>query len=368
MDEPLVLAPVDFVALTNQTLEFAMPFVVIEGELAEFKVRKNQWVYFKVKDEFATVDCFGTVYMLPGPLDEGMVIRVSGRPRLHERFGFSFSVQSIQPAGEGSIKKAYELLRAKLEQEGLFDESRKRRLPYPPQSVAVVTSAEGAAVGDFKKILSARWPFVDVQVFDVFVQGEKAPESVEQAFKELNTMSQLPDVIVLIRGGGSAEDLAAFNDERVVRAVASSRIPTLVAIGHEQDISLAELAADLRASTPSNAAELLVPDRLFELEQLKIQARRIEKALGMFTQRLSTEIAENTRTLRNGIERIFRDEYAQLEHYSTELRLVSPKHIMERGYVVVRSSEGVMRSSHALKSNQTVELLFHDGSKHATID
>jgi exodeoxyribonuclease VII large subunit len=147
----------EFVELLNQTLEFAYPDLVIVGELANFRVSKNRWVYFDLKDEQASVKFFGTVYNLPGPLEDGMLLKVWGQPRLHNLYGFSITVMNIQPSGEGSIRRAAKLLQAKLASEGLFDETRKRPIPYPPQRIGLITSKQSAAYADFVKILQARW-------------------------------------------------------------------------------------------------------------------------------------------------------------------------------------------------------------------
>jgi exodeoxyribonuclease VII large subunit len=251
----------EFVALLNQTLEYAYPSVTIVGELANFRVSRNKWVYFDLKDDNASVKFFGSVYQLPGPLEDGMLLKVRGVPRLHNLYGFSVNIAQIQPTGEGSIKKAAQLLQAKLAKEGLFDESRKRPLPYPPARLGLIAAKQSAAYADFVKILNARWRGMAVEHIDVQVQGEAAPAQLVAAIEQFNSHVEPPAALVIIRGGGSAEDLAAFSTEVVTRAVAASRVPTLVAIGHEVDLSLAELAADRRASTPSNAAELLVPDR-----------------------------------------------------------------------------------------------------------
>ena len=261
MSPELTLTVSEFVAVLNQTLEFAYPNVTVSGELANFRVSKNRWVYFDLKDEESSVKFFGTIYQLPGPLEDGMMLAVSGMPRLHPLYGFSVNVVSIRPVGEGSIKKAAKLLEAKLAGEGLFDLERKRPLPYPPTHIGLITSAESAAYRDFVKVLGARWGGIKISLIDVQVQGEVSPAQLVAAIEQFNQAAEPPEVLVVTRGGGSAEDLQAFSTEQVTRAVAASRIPTLVAIGHEVDISLAELAADQRASTPSNAAELLVPDR-----------------------------------------------------------------------------------------------------------
>ncbi|HSC38637.1 MAG TPA: exodeoxyribonuclease VII large subunit, partial [Chitinophagaceae bacterium] len=275
MPNDLTVSVSEFVALLNQTLEYAYPSIVVQGELANFKVSKNRWAYFDLRDETASVRFFGTVYQLPGPLEDGMVLAVKGTPKLHPLYGFSVTVQSMEPTGEGSIKKAAALLEAKLKAEGLFESSRKRSLPFPPKSIGLITSAESAAYRDFIKVITARWGGLEINLIDVQVQGEPAPAQIVAAITQLNQMASPPDVLVITRGGGSAEDLQAFSTEQVTRAVAASRIPTVVAIGHEVDVSLAELAADQRASTPSNAAELLVPSRRAVLKQLILQRQHM---------------------------------------------------------------------------------------------
>src|SRR4051812_38117160 len=195
----------EFVAVLNQTFEYAFPDVVVTGELLNFRVSKNKWVYFDLKDDEASVRCFGTVYHLPGPLEDGMLLNVRAMPRLHPQFGFSLNVTNISPAGAGSIRKAADLLQAKLVAEGLFDPERKRPLPYPPAHIGLVTSGESAAYADFNKIINARWSGLQITHVDVQVQGEAAPAQIVDALDQLNTMAEPPEVIVLIRGGGSAE-------------------------------------------------------------------------------------------------------------------------------------------------------------------
>src|SRR6266540_4574397 len=185
MQEPAFTVS-EFVAVLNQTLEYAYPNTVISGEIANFRVSKNRWVYFDLKDEQASVRFFGTIYQLPGPLEDGMVVAVRGVPRLHQQYGFSITVQSIQPVGEGSIKKAAALLEAKLAAEGLFDEERKRALPYPPRRIGLITSGESAAYRDFIKIINARWGGVEIVLLDVQVQGEAAPGQVVRAIEYCN--------------------------------------------------------------------------------------------------------------------------------------------------------------------------------------
>src|SRR6266496_3827609 len=238
----LILGVSDLVALVNQTLEYAYPSVIVEGEVASFKVSKGRYVFFDLKDETSVVSCFMTVYQLRTSLEDGMKIRVVAQLKLTPWGKFSLTVREVVPMGAGSIKRSFELLRAKLEKEGLFDAARKRDLPKLPARIGLIASVESAGYADFIKILNARWGGVDVAVADVLVQGTEASRQIIEAIQYFNEQAEPVEVVVVVRGGGSAEDLAVFNDEPLVRTVAASRIPTLVGVGHEIDTSLADLA------------------------------------------------------------------------------------------------------------------------------
>lgn len=363
----VVLSPTDFVALANQTLEHVFGRAVLEGELSNFRVSKNKWLYFDLKDEYSKVACFASIYALPGPLEDGMVVRVTGVPRLHPQFGFSITAQTITPAGEGSIKKAFLLLKKKLTDEGLFDDARKRHLPSIPQTIALVASVESAAYADFVKILSARWPFVALQLFDTQVQGDAAPEQLVRAITAANEQAELADVLVVTRGGGSADDLSAFNDERVVRAVAASRMPTIVAIGHEIDESLSELAADLRASTPSNAAELIVPDRLAERQQ--VQALR--DALNGSARSFVDLAVADSRFVRQQVQAAPIRMIDTVTAESAQVRLLldayNPRAILARGYSLTRKKNQVLHSVSQLAKDEFLQIELQDGTVEAVV-
>lgn len=365
MDE-LVLSVTDFVGLLNQTLEFAYPVVVIEGEISNFRVSKNKWVYFDLKDEYSSVKFFGTVYQLPGPLEDGMLLRVRGNPRLHNLYGFSVTVQTMQPVGAGSIKKAAALLQAKLTAEGLFDPSRKRLLPFAPTKIGLITSGESAAYHDFIKILNERWQGVDVVLADVQVQGDLATGQIVRAIEYLNTHEDV-EVIVITRGGGSADDLAAFSTEQVTRAVAGSRTPTVVAIGHEVDISLAELAADQRASTPTNAAQMIVPDRTSELAKLAVWRAGVAD---MIRQKYATSLRRNQDSiilLHDLISRFIDKSRHGLELRQQVLQAFNPSAALKRGYAIVRAGGAVVRSVNDVKSGQPIVIDLADGNIKAKV-
>lgn len=350
-----------YIAVLNQVLEVSLGGVVVVGELANLRVSKNRWIYFDLKDEESVISCFGTVYQLPGPLEDGMLLRVRGTPRHHNLYGFKINVQSIAPAGEGSIKKAAQLLQAQLAKEGLFDEHRKRLLPPVPHRVALVTSLQSAAYADFIKIINARWQGLEIEVIDVQVQGEAAPAQIAMAIEQFNSHSDLSEVLVLIRGGGSAEDLAAFSTEQVTRAVAASRIPTLVAIGHEVDLSLAELAADKRASTPSNAAELLVPDKKSVRSHLKQQLSSLQSYAGsaiLGGRQRNKSIAD---TLANSLDQKIRTSSHFLDSNKELLRALNPGNVLNRGYAIVRYQGRAIKTPIGVKTGSRLDITLARG-------
>jgi exodeoxyribonuclease VII large subunit len=367
LPDEVALSVSDFVSYLNQTLEIAYPSVLITGELTNFRVSKNRWVYFDLKDDFASVRFFGTVYSLPGPLEDGLMVQVRGTPKLHPLYGFSITFQTIQPVGEGSLKKAAALLEAKLAAEGLFDPSRKRILPYPPQRIGLITSGESAAYHDFMKVLKGRWGNVQIRFADVQVQGEAAPRQIANAIEYMN-QHEAVEVLIITRGGGSAEDLAAFSTEIVTRAVAVSRIPTMVAIGHEIDVSLAELAADVRASTPSNAAEQLVPDRRHAIEQL---AQQLEMLDSMWQQKLDAVrqlLVDQRDILETGLRNRF-DVFRQyLQNVKQLVTLLDPQAALRRGYAIIKVKGKVITSADQVTLGDSADIILQKHLLRATIE
>lgn len=332
----------DFIALTNQTLEYAYPSVQIEGEVASFKVNQNKFVFFDLKDSGASVGCFMTIWQLRLPIEDGMKVIIEATPKLTQWGKFSLTVRSIRPSGEGSLKKSFELLKAKLEKEGLFAPERKRQLPGIPTHIGVITSTQAAGYADFVKILNDRWGGVRVDVAHVQVQGTAAPDQMIRALRYFNEAEQPPEIIVLIRGGGSADDLSAFNDELLVREIAASRVPTIVGVGHEVDESLADLVADVRAATPSNAAQIIVPDR----EEMRRTIRTVH--MQRIVTVLDRVVHQSQLGIRESLESIFEKLNNHLESIEEGLaarRLVlaqlDPKRVLERGYALVRGQLAV---------------------------
>jgi exodeoxyribonuclease VII large subunit len=368
MDPELVYSPSDFVDIFNQTVDYAYPRVVIEGEISSYRIAKGRWLYFDIKDDNATLRCFGTVYMLPGPLQDGMLVRIVCVPRLHPQFNFSLNIQTIMPVGEGAIAKQAELLFKKLSAEGLFALERKRSLPYPPERLALITSSESAAYADFTKVLRHRWPFCSIDVYDSQVQGINAPQQIVEAFDLVNLQGDPYDVVVVTRGGGSAEDLAAFNDERIVRAIAASRAPTMVAIGHEVDESLAELVSDTRASTPSNAAELLVPNIESVLGEIKSIKSTVNGLVGSIITTQKARISSVMGGIQTKLNNLITHSINQLNHDREVLKLLSPKEVLRRGYSMVRMGGKLIRLGSGLSVGDQVDIIFTDITRKATIN
>lgn len=270
----------NFLAVVNQTFEVAFNGAVeVEGEVASFKPYPPKYAFFTLKDEDGSVNCFVGFSNLRTPIEEGMRVVVRAAVRLTVKGKFSLTVQEVKPLGAGHLKRSAELLKAKLAAEGLFDTERKRPLPPYPARVAVISSTQAAGYADFMKIAGERWGGVQFIVANVKVQGDGAADQAVRAIAHCNQLAEPPEVIVLIRGGGSAEDLASFNDERLVRAVAGSRVPVLTGIGHEVDESLCDLAADVRAATPSNAAQLLFPDKHEVRRQLELRMGNVSEMI-----------------------------------------------------------------------------------------
>lgn len=343
----------EFIALTNQTLEYAYGSVVIEGEVASFKVNQGKYVFFDLKDAGGSVGCFMTVWQLRVPIEDGMKVIVTASPKLTQWGKFSLTVRAIRPSGEGALKKSAELLRLKLEKEGLFAPERKRPLPPLPRQVGVITSTQAAGYADFVKILNDRWGGLVVDVAHVQVQGAEAPDQMIRALDYFNGREELPDVIVLIRGGGSADDLAAFNDELLVRAIAASRVPTLVGVGHEIDESLADLAADVRAATPSNAAQLLVPDKQEIIRSAKQRVASILPKVGQAIEQQRMHINNQLRQALETIEREADRRYERLQSMRQVLAELDPKKVLARGYALLRGTQAVGETLE-IETNQAI--------------
>lgn len=352
----------------NETLHSAIPALIVEGEVSGFNINRGKFIFFDVKDDESTLSCFMMAFALKFPLEDGMKVRLLVEPTLTSKGRFSLTVRELQPIGEGSLKKAFDILKKKLEAEGLFEDSRKRPLPLFPTRIAVVSSRGAAGWADFSKIIDARWGGLHIELADVGVQGLNAPTEIVSAIQWLNQQAEPANVLVIIRGGGSADDLAAFNHEEVVRAVAGSRIPTVVGIGHEVDMSLAELVADVRASTPSNAAQLVVPDRAEYISKIQKNRYYLEESIARFITN-QTDGIDNCKTLlHERTERYFSKTH---EHISGLIRVIdqlSPQSALNRGYALIRAKDRIVSRMSDVTIGEKISIELRDGTLGATVD
>ncbi|MFZ2803992.1 MAG: exodeoxyribonuclease VII large subunit [Patescibacteria group bacterium] len=382
-----VLHVSEFIEIVNGVLRETLgaELFAVEGEVSGYRVSQGQWVSFDLKDEKALVNIFMPLWNLNVPIEDGARVRVFGLPRVYPKYGkFSLSAERIELAGEGALKKALALLRQKLEKEGMFDVSRKRMLPRFPSRIALVASRESAAYGDFIRVVQERWGGLEIDVYHVLVQGERAAKDIVTAIEQ--AQSEPYDVLVMTRGGGSLEELMAFNDERVVRAIHASRIPTLVAIGHERDITFAEEAADVRGSTPTDCARRLVPDRrdaLYELATLTAAIDTsfiahiedghlaIDRAMhapeAWLTERrmaLEALTAASSSAVATWVKRLG-------EELSSNVRLLAsldPNAVVKRGYAILKGADGKsLTSVKQLSVGANVRISLKDGDAGATV-
>lgn len=325
----------DFIATSNDIFEKSFPSVLIEGEISSFKVNQNKFVFFDLKDEESVLGCFMTVWQLRFPLEDGMKVIAQVKPKLTNWGKFSLTVEKITPKGEGSLKESLEILKEKLTREGLFDENRKRRIPQDLQKVAVISSTQAAGYADFIKIINERWGGLKIIVAHTQVQGMAASDQIIRAIDFLNSQSELPDVIAIIRGGGSADDLAVFNDEKLVRAVANSRVPIITGIGHEIDQSLCDLAADFAASTPSNVAQILTPNKFDEMRFLRSKILRTNDLLLSKIAELKKSNREKNQEIRDRILQNILDQKREIQAKKRILESYNPQNILAKGYALI---------------------------------
>lgn len=323
-----------FVDVVNQTLDYAYPSVNVQGEVASFKVNQGKWVFFDLKDEESSVPCFIPLFQLRMPIEDGMKVVVCGVPKLTKWGKFSFTVKQILPVGEGNIKKSFEMLKKKLQAEGLFDTARKRPIPRPLHKIGVISSTGAAGYADFCKILNARWGGLEVQTAHVQVQGMDAPDQIIRALKYLNEKAEV-DIVAIIRGGGSADDLSVFNDEKLAREIAASRIPVITGIGHEVDESLADLVADVRASTPSNVAEMLTPDRKAEIAKIRGRVWTVNKKIIQDIENIEARATRMVMEAGRGVEAKIIAARNELLSRKKVLEGLNPERVLKRGYAIL---------------------------------
>lgn len=355
-------------------LQFGGISVLVAGEISGFKghYASGHW-YFSLKDGESQISavCFKTANQrIRFDPENGTEVICGGRLGVYEQRGsYQLYVETMEPKGVGMEALALEKLKLKLLEEGLFEASRKRPLPFLSQKIGVVTSPSGAAVRDVIKVVYRRSSNVEVIVSPASVQGENAPMEIVRALDRLYRMDAL-DLVVVTRGGGSKEDLKAFNDEAVVRKIAASPLPVVSAVGHETDVTLADLAADVRAATPSVAAELAVREKSEIAGDLRLLRKRLDRALSnrveMFSMRLDSLAGAFRHHMTSRLERLERD----IENCSARLGSLNPFGVLERGYAIVSEEKTgrVVEDSSALGKKDKVVVRFHRGRAFCTVD
>ena len=320
--ERKILTVTELTEEIRKILEGGFSSVWVQGEISNYKRAPSGHSYFTLKDDNSQVKSVmfkGQSRFLKFKLEDGLKVLGWGRVSVYSPRGeYQLVVETLEPVGLGSLMLALEQLKAKLSAEGLFEVSRKKSLPRKPQTVGVVTSATGAAVRDIIRIIQRRSPGVNVVVSPTSVQGEKAPGEIIAALNRL-VVSNLPDVIIIGRGGGSIEDLWAFNDETVVRSIAMCPMPIISAVGHETDFTLSDFAADVRASTPSAAAELVVPDDRETWDTVSHLFARLKNSMFNCLSRNVQTLDEITRTFLQPLRRI-QDERLRLRDLSDRIK------------------------------------------------
>ena len=362
--------------------------VFVKGEISNYKYHSSGHHYFSLKDTESSVRCVlfrNNAYNLKFRLENGMKVLIFGRVSVYLRDGtYQIYCQNIIPEGAGELQLAFEQLKKKLNEEGLFDQAYKKAIPEYPERIAVITSPTGAAVRDILNILNKRWPLSSVLVVPVIVQGSDAPADIAEAVSYVNRY-ELADLIITGRGGGSIEDLWAFNTEIVCRAIFDSVIPVISAVGHEPDVTLSDFVSDLRASTPSNAAECAVPDIKEIRERLagyRIRMdHRLDRLISEYRNRLDglkknriisdssllfsdhrLDLAAYYDDLERYIENYLNTEKNRLNAALGRLSALNPYGVLSRGYTVAIKEGKTVFSAKQLNVKDSFELIFNDGS------
>lgn len=368
--------------------------LLVRGEVSNYKCYPSGHHYFSLKDEQGSIRCVmfrGDAARLRFKPVNGMSVIAYGRVSVYPRDGqYQLYCTQLMEDGRGALDRAFEELKRKLEAQGLFDPAKKQPLPAYPRRIALVTSPAGAAVRDMIRILRQRWPLTEVLVVPVRVQGEGAAEEIAAAIHQVNNRDDI-DLIITGRGGGSREDLWAFNEEPVAWAIALSNIPVISAVGHEPDVTISDYVADLRASTPSNAAELAVPDQQQERQRLEGMTLRLRQAMEVQLDRDRKELTrlEQSRVLRNpvavvddqrmrldgvqrrlamALERTLRRGRVELAGLAGRVDAMSPLKVLSRGYAIAKAEGRAVTTVEQVQPGQAMDVLVADGVYHCRVE
>lgn len=341
-----------------------LKFIRVKGEISNFKVYPSGHLYFSLKDKESTINAVmfnnyaKRIAFSPKNGDE--VIVLASVDAYVPRGTYNLNVFEMEEVGLGQQLVELEKLKRQLASEGLFDESRKRPINIYPKAIGVITAPNGAAVRDIVTNIKRRYPIADIYVFPSLVQGEQAPASLLKAFNKAQEYDL--DTLIIGRGGGASEDLTAFNDETLVRAVAKSKMPIIAAVGHEIDTTLIDYIADKRASTPTGAAELATVDRR-EIENFFSQSMLLmEQSLFEIVEENKEEVADLKKELDESLQDLLQHQKDEVEKYAKQLEILNPKSVLSRGYSISIGEDGkAIKSIKDVKENQTIVTLLEDG-------
>ena len=380
---PEVLSVSSLTALIKRRLEGDFKTVDLEAEISGWKVYPSGHVYFTLKDEGAQISAvmFSNAFKAELGSDptladavargqmEGRKVKVRGGLSVYPpRGNYQFVVRRMKLAGLGELMRRYLELKAKLEAEGLFDRARKRPLPFLPRHIGIVTSEAGAVIHDMTRVFVRRFPNVELRLFPAQVQGDAAPASLIAGLDYFNS-TPWADLVIVGRGGGSFEDLFCFNDEAFVRAVAASAVPVISAVGHESDFTLCDFAADVRAGTPSIAAELAVPVKDELVRRLLQLNQRLGAALRGKGEWFAQRLDQLSDALVNALEGQYRELSHRVDAAAVALKHLSPYAVLERGYSLVTDAQGaVVRSAAAVNDGEDLEVRFAEGSARVRVE
>ena len=345
--------------------------VAVTGEISNLKYHSSGHVYFSLNDENSKVNCFlpsSYVKTLKYELGDGLEITATGKINVYRRGGYySLFVRNIQVAGEGGLSMAFQLMKEKLEKEGLFDTAHKKPIPAFPHKIGILTSSTGAAVKDIVKIIRSKNELVDIIVFPVQVQGDGAAADIAGMLKFVNDNYNDIDTLIVGRGGGSQEDLWAFNEEILARAIYDSRIPVISAVGHEIDFSISDFVADLRAETPTAAADIAVPNIAELVERLdKFSSEMLLNLKNVL--RVGELKAEKAYSrMKQDMDLLLLNRYNEIERFKLILEQNDPHRIMERGFTVIERDGHVIRTPQELKDGE-YDIVFRSGKVRVRIE
>ena len=359
-------------ATARDVLEGAFLPLWVRGEVTDFKAHRNGHWYFCLRDGDAQIRCVAWSRdrrRIPAPPDDGMLIAAFGQLTVYPARGeMQFSVTRLEAEGDGLYRKALEITRARLEADGLLDPRRKRPIPRFPRRIAVITSRDGAALRDIYAVVQRRCPAVELVLIGAVVQGDAAPESLCWALDQVSRWGKA-DAVIIGRGGGGREDLWAFNDERVARALAACPIPTISAVGHEIDMSICDLVADLRAPTPSAAAEAAVPVQTELRERVRLLAAAMAGLVNERVERAREHASIALDELDGAVVRHIDHGRRALEAAAGRLNALSPLATLERGFAIARDSSGrTIRTVKSVTPGAEVDLVLRDGVASVTVE